>query len=478
MLLPMFEVILTAFTFANLVRSQYQDHSSSISPADRIYTGDQTSNTITVISPFNNTILGTINLGSERLSDVIGPQYLRVGNSHGLGFSRDGAYIASISTTTNSLTVIRTLDNSIVSQTSVDRASHEGFFAADNRHVWVACRGTSNVDIVDGITGGVTSKIATDPAPSKVLFSLDGKTAYVNHIKSPTLTIIDVESQTVRAVIPGLADVFSSDMAISQDGRSIWAAHKMVGKVSVIDLTQQKVIAVLTTGPETNHPNFAVVNGTSYGFVTVAALNQTQVFRQDSPSLSPVYVGAIQASGIEPHGLWPSLDGTRMYIVNEHSDTVDVADTSTLEVLDTVKVGQEGQALVYVANAVPTGTGTQNLGTQGLNLQVENRLFDVQNLPGTLPGNATGPPSALLTVRAASGLDMFQLIGRNLKLNGTYVAEARLNQGLGGSQPIPLVQFVASTPAAGGCATAPQVLAFFKFFGVYDIESVIVRQLR
>jgi len=100
-----------------------------IGPDDRIYTGDQTSNTITVIKPLTNEVLGTISLGASRLTDVLSPQYLKVVNSHGLGFSLDGKYINSVATTTNTLTVIRTLDNSIVSQTSVDRASHEGFFA-------------------------------------------------------------------------------------------------------------------------------------------------------------------------------------------------------------------------------------------------------------------------------------------------------------------------------------------------------------
>ena len=187
-----------------------------ISPSHRIYTGDQTSNTVTVIKASTNQVLGTIVLGERCLTDDFHLQYIGAVNSHGLGFSRDGKYINSVSVTTNTLTVIRTLDNSIVSQTYVDRAPHEGLFSADNRTVWVAARGTNFVDIVDGIKGGIIGRVLCAPGPSKVLFSPDGATAYVNHILSATLDIINVNSQKVIHQITGLADVFSSDMMIKR----------------------------------------------------------------------------------------------------------------------------------------------------------------------------------------------------------------------------------------------------------------------
>ena len=111
-----------------------------ISDTDRIYTGDQSSNTITVIKPFTGEVLGTISLGENRLTNMLNPQYVRSVNSHGLGFSRDGKYIVSLSVTSNTVTVIRCVDNSIVSRTFVDRNAHEAFFAADNRTIWVGTR--------------------------------------------------------------------------------------------------------------------------------------------------------------------------------------------------------------------------------------------------------------------------------------------------------------------------------------------------
>jgi len=49
-----------------------------ISGNDRVYTADQDSNTVTVIDPKTNTVLGTIPLGAVRMdtnADVLGPMY-------------------------------------------------------------------------------------------------------------------------------------------------------------------------------------------------------------------------------------------------------------------------------------------------------------------------------------------------------------------------------------------------------------------
>jgi len=60
-----------------------------------------------------------------------------------------------ISVTTNTVTVLRTVDNSVVSQTFVGRASHEGFFSPEGATVWVADRALAQLDIVDALHGGV-----------------------------------------------------------------------------------------------------------------------------------------------------------------------------------------------------------------------------------------------------------------------------------------------------------------------------------
>jgi YVTN family beta-propeller protein len=67
-----------------------------------------------------------------------------------------------------------------------------------------------------------------------------------------------------------------------------------------------------------------------------------------------------------PHGIWPSGDGSRVYVGLENADGMTAIDTLTNKVIATVPIGQAPQAFVYVPNAVREGAGTQNTQPLGL----------------------------------------------------------------------------------------------------------------
>src|SRR5947209_1012526 len=74
-----------------------------ISAHDRVYTGDQTSNTVSVYDPSDNRLLGVLRLGDvtpQNLSPLYRGQLL----VHGLGFSFDHKTLAIVSIGSNSVT--------------------------------------------------------------------------------------------------------------------------------------------------------------------------------------------------------------------------------------------------------------------------------------------------------------------------------------------------------------------------------------
>jgi YVTN family beta-propeller protein len=96
--------------------------------------------------------------------------------------------------------------------------------------------------------------------------------------------------------------------------------------------------------------------------VTIGGLNQVKVFRtSDFEQIATIPVGAL------PHGIWPSGDGTRVYLGVENGDAVTAIDTSSNRVIATIPNGQAAQALVYVPRAAPTAAaGVDNLTPLGL----------------------------------------------------------------------------------------------------------------
>jgi len=79
------------------------------------------------------------------------------------------------------------------------------------------------------------------------------------------------------------------------------------------------------------------------------------VFRTDNfEQVATIPVGKL------PHGIWPSGDGTRVYVGLENEDKVAAIDTLKNQAIATIPIGQAPQALVYVPDAVPAMSGEQN----------------------------------------------------------------------------------------------------------------------
>ena len=110
-----------------------------------------------------------------------------------------------------------------------------------------------------------------------------------------------------------------------------------------------------------------------------------------------------------------------------------------MKVVATIKTGQSPQALVYVANAVPTGAGADNLTMQGVGLQIEALPVEtpdggmanafVRELPTTDQIEMTGsglPPGARYSLVAIGSAGEVVLTDLEVKPNGTAATTATL----------------------------------------------------
>jgi len=83
-----------------------------VSDRDRVYTADQTSNTVSVIDPSENKLLGVIRLG-DPVPGALSPLYRGQLLVHGLGYSPDSKTLAVVSVGSNSVTLIDTATNKV-----------------------------------------------------------------------------------------------------------------------------------------------------------------------------------------------------------------------------------------------------------------------------------------------------------------------------------------------------------------------------
>jgi DNA-binding beta-propeller fold protein YncE len=441
-----------------------------ITSQDRVYHADQTSNTISVYDPANNTLLGVIPLGEAAQTDQhpawvngqwtpanISPLYYGQLLVHGMGFSFDHKYLDVVSIGSNSVTFIETATNAIKHITYVGRSPHEAFFTPDGSEVWVTVRGENYVQVIDGKTFENKDRIYVGDGPGMTIFRPDGKYGYVCSSSIPEITVVDVKSHEIVATVPQPSP-FCPNIAATPDGTQVWLTLKDIGNTEVFNAGPPfNVIATLNTGPITNHVNIVRNMHGQFAYVTVGGENNVKVYTTTN---TPRLVATIP-TGELPHGLWPSGDGTRIYICLENGTGMQAIDTLSNQVVATLPGGQACQALVYVPQAVPTGNGLSNLMPldslgQAVHLYMGPQGSSPSAAPTTVTLNYQGPldlleaavtglqPMASYTLGYVPDLadpdDNFQALSNFM----TNAAGAQIVTSIG-----PLRQVVSGTPQPG-----------------------------
>jgi len=373
-------------------------------PQDRVYTADQNSNTVSVINPATNTLVGQIRLGNPR-PDVLSPLYKGEINVHGLGFSPDHKTLIVVSNGSNAVTFVDTATNKVKGTVYVGRSPHEGFFTPDGKEAWIVVRGENYLSVIDPKTYKETRRIGTTSGPGMVIFNPNGKYAYVCNSFNSVFEIVDVSNHKVVKKLE-VVSPFSPFLVMTPDHKEVWLTHKDVGKVTRIDAQKMEVAGVFDTGFITNHLHFAKTPSGTFAYVTVGGENAVKVFTVDA---APKLVATIP-TGALPHGIWPSDDGSRMYIGLENGDAVDVIDTAKNAVIARVPIGQAPQALVYVSNAVPQGEGKENLVPRPATLENIN----IPLKP------ASGDAKGFVVVRNLGLVDIFEVSVFKLKPAAVY----------------------------------------------------------
>jgi len=380
----------------------------AVSSHDRVYSADQTSNTVSVIDPSSNKLVGVIRLG-DPVPGALSPLYKGELLVHGLGYSPDSRTLAVVSVGSNSVTLIDTATNKIKGKVYVGRAPHEPFFTPDGRELWVTVRGENYVSVIDPEQMKEIRRIEMANGPGMAMFGPDGKYAFVCSSFTPELAVVDVASHQIVKQLPQESP-FCPNIAVSPENDEVWITLKDIGKVQVYSAKPPfDQIALLDTGPITNHVNFVNNRNGRFAYVTIGGANEVKAFRRGT---KPELVATIPVGSL-PHGIWPSGDGSRVYVALENGEMAAAIDTIMNKVIANIPIGQTTQALVYVPNAVPNGSGTENLvplGEAGNTLRL--RLVAAE------PSLANAQAS--VAVNSLGLLDLIQIAARGLAAKTQY----------------------------------------------------------
>jgi len=311
------------------------------------------------------------------------------------------------------------------------------------------------------------------------MFGPDGKYGFVCSSFTPEIAVVDAASHQIVARIPQ-ASPFCPNIAVSPENDEIWITLKDVGKVQVFNARppfDQK--AVLETGPITNHVNFANNSKGKFAYVTIGGMNEVRVFRRGTP---PELVATIPVGEL-PHGLWPSGDGSRVYVAFENGGAAAAIDTLTNKVIANIPIGQTTQALVYVPNAVPEGAGTDNLVPPG-------EAANVARLRLVAAGGAFPNAHASAAVNSLGLLDLVEVASAGLAPKTQYQMYLAESDHAPFGKLVPLAAFTTNpdgaaavqaigplkTLSANVAATDAPMRRFLIVTNANDQSQVVLRQ--
>src|SRR5262245_14746468 len=379
-----------------------------VSSHDRVYAADQTSNTVSVIDPASNTLLGVLRLG-DPVPGALSPLYQGQLLVHGLGYAPDAKTLAVVSVGSNAVTLIDTATNNVKGTVYVGRSPHEAFFTPNGNELWVTVRGEDYVAVIDPVQMQETRRITMANGPGMTMFGPDGRYAFVCSSFTPELAVIDAASHQMIQRLPQ-ASPFCPNIAVTPENDEVWITLKDVGKAQVFSAKppfEQK--ALLDTGPITNHVNFANNRNGKFAYVTVGGMNEVKAFRRGA---TPELVATIPVGNL-PHGIWPSGDGSRVYVALENGEQAVAVDTLTNKVIANIPIGQTTQALVYVPGAAPNGSSSDNLVPLG-------EAGNTTRLHLQAAGTAAPDAQASVAVNSLGLLDLVQVAAVGLTPGSQY----------------------------------------------------------
>jgi len=213
--------------------------------------------------------------------------------------SPDGTRAYVTNQTSNTVSVINTGTNTVVTTITGFTIPRGVAFSPDGTRAYVANVAAATISVVDTATNTVLTTITGFNQPLGVVFSPDGTRAYVTNQAGNSVSVINTATNTLLTTLP--VGTAPQGVAVSPDGTRAYVANFIGGTVSVINTATN---AVLTT---------------------VTGFNQ-------------------------PLGVVFSPDGTRAYVTNFNGGNVSVIDTGTNTVLGTIPAGNNPAFLGICSN--------------------------------------------------------------------------------------------------------------------------------
>jgi uncharacterized protein (TIGR03437 family) len=298
----------------------------------RAYVANFGSNTVSVIDTSSNTVVATVNVGSQPYAVAVTPDGTQ-------------AYVANCG---GDVFVIATSNNTVSAKVVVGGCPYDVAITPDGTRAYVVRDNANSVWAIDTSSNTVVAKVTVADTPGAIAITPDGTRAYVVSVGtlsvSPAVSVIDISSNTVVTTL-SVAELGRTPVgvAITPDGKHAYVPNTG-GYVSVIDTSSNTVTTQVTVpGIGISQVGVAITPDGKHAYVTTFGPNGSNPVAVIDTSSNTVVANI--PVGVGATGVAISPDGTRAYVTVATNTTgigngiVSVIDTSNNSVVTTIPVG-------------------------------------------------------------------------------------------------------------------------------------------
>jgi YVTN family beta-propeller protein len=283
-----------------------------------IYVANSSDDTVSVIRTADNTVIGSpIDVDNH---------------PEGIAITPDGSYAYVVNSHDDTVRVIRTSDNTVVDIITVDNHPWGVAITPSGNYAYVPNTANNTVSVIWTFDNTVVSTVSVGGDPRGIAITPDGKHAYVVNTNDHTVSVIETLNNTVVFTVSVGLDPWG--IAITPDGDYAYVVNSSDNTVSVIETLNNTVVGSPIAVGAVPYDVSITPDG-DYAYVVNSSDNTVSVIRTSDNTVDgfPITVG------VEPERIAITPDGEHAYVSNQGGNTVSVIRTSDNTVVETITVG-------------------------------------------------------------------------------------------------------------------------------------------
>jgi YVTN family beta-propeller protein len=268
-----------------------------------VYVSNSSAQSITVIRTSDNTITATI--------PIAGAGYLG-----GMAIHPNGTYLYVTDSDGHRLVVIQLSDNTVVASVPVNTHPYDVTILPNGNYVYVANWHSNNVSVIRTSDNTVVATIPVGTDPIGIMANPNGSYVYVNNGNSSSVSVIQTSNNTVIATVPVGSN--PERLTVLPNGNFVYVVNRVSGTVSVINTLDNTVTATVMVG--NNNPWGATPLPTgNYVYVTSATADIVSIIRtSDNAVVMTIPIGDY------PYDIKSLPNGNFLYVADYFGNTVSV----------------------------------------------------------------------------------------------------------------------------------------------------------